>query len=135
MKSSIVILILLFSHMLVFSQKVFDFKIKTKENSQERTEMLDLFRAELKDSYKTDFIFVVDHFKVCGDFAWFKGLVQRKDGREIELLDDTYDCCHVEALYKKNKGKWLILESGAFSTDVWWDGIWERTTAPTVIFE
>jgi hypothetical protein len=61
--------------------------------------------------------------------------VQRKDGKEIELPDDSYDCCHVEALFKKNKEKWQILESGAFSTDVWWDGIWERTATPAAIFE
>ncbi len=135
MKRNFIILLLLFFQMQLFSQKVSDYKTKTNENSKERTEMLDLFRAELKADYKTDFIFVVDHFKVCGNFAWFKGTVQRKDGKEIQLPDDGFDCCHVEALFKKNKGIWQILESGAFSTDVWWDGIWERTAAPEIIFK
>ncbi|TGL50039.1 hypothetical protein EHQ55_07140 [Leptospira meyeri] len=106
---------------------VLDYKTKTKSNEKERTYLLDLLRANLSNEFKQEFVFVVEHFKISGDYAWFRGTAKRKDGKEISLSEDIpYDCCHVEALFKKVNGKWQISESGAFSTDVWWDGIQSR---------
>jgi hypothetical protein len=83
--------------------------------------MLDLLRARIKQEFKQEVHFVVNHFKIGGDFAWFKGDAIRLDGKEFEFSQEgQYDCCHVEALFKKEKGKWTIAESGAFNTDVWW---------------
>ncbi|MCW7506672.1 hypothetical protein ND816_02440 [Leptospira levettii] len=122
----------------LYSQSVvLDYKTKSKSNEIERTYLLDLLRARMSNKFKQEFIFVVEHFKVSGDYAWFRGTAKRKDGKEIELTEDiAYDCCHVEALYKKNNGKWQISESAAFSTDVWWDGIQQRyPKAPKEIFQ
>ncbi|MBM9546507.1 hypothetical protein JWG40_05730 [Leptospira sp. 201903074] len=106
---------------------VLDYKTKTKANEKERTYLLDLLRTNLSNELKQEFIFVVEHFKISGDYAWFRGTAKRKDGKEISLSEEIpYDCCHVEALFKKTNGKWQISESAAFSTDVWWDGIQSR---------
>lgn len=108
-----------------FSQTVIDYKIKNKANEKDRTAMLDLLRDALQKEYKQTFIFVVNHFKVRGDYAWVMADAQRKDGKEIQL-DENYDCCHVESLFKKKNGKWTILDYAGFSTDVWYYKIWER---------
>ncbi|TGL55814.1 hypothetical protein EHQ59_03250 [Leptospira kemamanensis] len=123
-KSIYILLVFLFSFGLYSQTNVLDYKTKNKSNEVERTYLLDLLRANLTKEFKQEFVFVVEHFKLSGDFAWFRGTAKRKDGKEIELAEDLpYDCCHVEALYKRVNGKWQIAESAAFSTDVWWDGI------------
>ena len=109
-----------FSIQFSFSQTLRDFKKKTEENTKERTAMLDLLRSDIKNYLEQDVVFVVNHFKVYGSYAWMEGTVQRKDGKEIVFTEDAYDCCHVEALFKKVNGSWILKENGAFSTDVWY---------------
>ena len=97
--------------------------------------MLDILRANLYQEFEQELVFVVNHLKVGNNYAWFEGEAQRKDRQEIILPNYDYDCCHVEALFKKINGKWYLVKSGAFSTDVWWDGIWEdHEDAPRAIF-
>jgi hypothetical protein len=110
----------LFSIQFSFSQTLRDFKKKTDENTKERTEMLDLLRTDIKNDLEQDVVFVVNHFKVYGSYAWMEGTVQRKDGKELKFPDEAYDCCHVEALFKKVNGAWVLKANGAFSTDVWY---------------
>lgn len=102
------------------SQTIRDFKKKTEANAKERTQMLDLLRNDIKNYIEQDVVFVVNHFKVFGSYAWMEGTVQRKDGKVVKLDGDAYSCCHVEALFKKVNGEWLLEENGAFSTDVWY---------------
>ena len=108
------------SMQLGYSQTLRDFKKKTETNAKERTAMLDLLRSDIKNDLEQDVIFVVNHFKVYGNYAWMEGSVQRKDGKELKFPHDAYDCCHVEALFKKVNGSWILKEYGAFSTDVWY---------------
>ncbi len=82
--------------------------------------MLDLLRDDIKNDLEQDVVFVVNHFKVYGNYAWMEGSVQRKDGKAIRFPDPAYDCCHVEALFKKVNGSWVMKTHGAFSTDVWY---------------
>jgi hypothetical protein len=103
-----------------FSQAVLNYKTKNAANEKERTLMLDIYRASLYKEYKQEFVFIVNHFKVSGNYAWMMADVQRKDGKQVKLPDDGYDCCHVEALFRKSGNKWLLADSGAFSTDVWY---------------
>ena len=110
----------LFSIQFSFSQTLRDFKKKTEENTKERTAMLDLLRTDIKNDLEQDVVFVVNHFKVYGTYAWMEGTVQRKDGKELKFPDEAYDCCHVEALFKKVNGAWVLKANGAFSTDVWY---------------
>lgn len=48
-----------------------------------------------------------------------EGSVQWKDERKLEISED-YDCCHVEALFRKEGGEWKLETHGAFATDVWY---------------
>lgn len=109
-----------------FAQTVRDFKVKNDVNVKERTQMLDLLRNSIKNDIEQDVIFVVNHFLVAGNYAWMEGTVQRKDGKTLRFPDDYYDCCHVEALFKKVNGAWILKEEGAFSTDVWYACIHKR---------
>ena len=59
--------------------QVQDFKTKNSSNQAQRTQMLDLLRGEIRKSVRQEVVFVVDHFKVSGEYAWFEGTVQRKD--------------------------------------------------------
>ena len=82
--------------------------------------MLDLLRTSVKNDIEQDVVFVVDHFLVSSTYSWMEGSVQRKDGKNPKMPADYYDCCHVEALFKKVGGKWILKENGAFSSDVWY---------------
>jgi hypothetical protein len=129
MKKNIVIalaaLILTVCFSTVFAQSVQDFKVKNAQNSKERTEMLDLLRNKLMGEYKQEFVFVVNHFKVNAQYAWFMGDAQRKDGKKVQVGQHD-DCCGVQALFKKSGGKWTLAEYGAFPTDVWYAGLEEK---------
>jgi hypothetical protein len=103
-----------------YGQTLRDFQKKNEANTKERTAMLDLLRNDIKNNLEQDVVFVVNHFKVYGNYAWMEGSVQRKDGKAIRFPDPAYDCCHVEALFKKVNGSWVMKEHGAFSTDVWY---------------
>ena len=137
MKSTLLTLILLLFVLTSFAQtaKVSDYKVKTASNAKDRTEMLDAFRADLYKEWKLKFEFVVGYFKRSGDYAWFEGTAERKDDKEMTFPDDSYDCCHAEALFQKKAGKWIMLEGAAFSTDVWYWGISKKhPLAPVGIF-
>jgi hypothetical protein len=116
------------------AQTVVDYKTSSALNSADRTVMLDLLRNKMKGEYKSDFVFTVRHFKVASNAAWFMGDAAWKDSKKMMLSSDK-DCCHVEALFKRVRGKWQILASESFSTDVWYEGIWERYTVPKAIFK
>ncbi len=103
-----------------YGQTLRDFKKKNDSNAKERTAMLDLLRVDIKNDIEQDVVFVVNHFKVYGSYAWMEGTVQRKDGKELKFPDEAYDCCHVEALFKKVNGSWVLKANGAFTTDVWY---------------
>ena len=80
-----IFIILLFTTLMTipfcFSQTLRDFKKKTETNAKERTAMLDLLRTDIKNDLEQDVIFVVNHFKAYGNYAWMEGTAQRKDGK------------------------------------------------------
>ena len=120
---------------IVNAQSIADFRVKNAYNESDRTMMLDILRANLYQSFKQEFIFQVNHFKVGGGYAWFKGTAERRDGRPVRAGEDD-DCCHVEALFSKRGNKWYIEDASAFSTDVWWVGIsYKYPRAPRAIFD
>lgn len=116
------------------AQKINSYKIKTPANTKDRTAMLNIFRAKLYEEHQQEFTFVVKKFNVYGNYAWLQANVKRTDNKDIEILEGEFDCCHTEALFKKSKNKWYLVESNAFSTDVWYDGIWERYHLPKKLF-
>ncbi len=112
---------LFFTQETVSAQSMRNFKVKNEANTKERTQMLDLLRNEIKNDIEQDVIFVVDHFMVSGTYAWMEGSVQRKDGKQLNFPEEgEYDCCHVEALFKRVNGNWILKKQGAFSTDLWY---------------
>ena len=119
------------------AQTIYDFKVKNASNEKDRTAMLDILRASMYQYQKQQFIYVVDHFKSSGNYAYFTGKAQRKDGKEITFPEDeAHDCCYVSALFVKKAGKWYIEDSCIFPTDVCNYGISSRhPLAPIGIFD
>ena len=131
-KRTLFISLLLMMFSISKAQRILDYKVKNNLNVKERTMMLDIYRATLYQEYRQEFVFVVNHFKVGNNYAWFTGEATSKDGKRYGFGEN---CCHVEALFKKIGSKWYIAESGAFSTDFWYEGIQERyPNAPAAIF-
>ncbi|MEN9973267.1 MAG: hypothetical protein RIS20_1614 [Bacteroidota bacterium] len=126
MKSILFVISTFLFQSFISAQTIRDFKVKNDANVTERTKMLDLLRTEIKNDIEQDVIFVVNHFLVSGNYAWMEGTVQRKDGKTLQFPADYYDCCHVEAIFKKVNGTWILKEEGAFSTDVWYACIHDR---------
>lgn len=119
-----------------FSQTVQDWTIKSKENQAERSQILDVARSEVKKDIKQDVIFQVIHLKTAGDYAWFQANALPKNGGELKMPEEYYDCCHVEGLFQRTDGKWNAVEFAGFSTDVWYLEIPEKyPKAPKAIFE
>lgn len=118
-----------------FSQTVQDWTIKSKENQADRSQILDVARAEVKKDIKQEVIFQVTYLKTAGNYAWFQANVLAKNGGELKMPNDFYDCCHVEGLFEKVNGVWKVVEFVGFSTDVWYWGIAEKyPKAPKSIF-
>ncbi len=137
MKKLLIVVIFLASAQIVSAQQIKDYKVSTETNAKERTIMLDLFRAKLQKEFKQEFVFSITVFNVSNKYAWIKGSAARKDGKKIVFKKDEadfMDCCHVEALMIKKSNGWNVAEQGAFSTDVWYDGIWKRHNAPIAIW-
>ena len=135
MKKTLLVLLLIMGTQISYSQVIRDFKTKNANNITDRTMMLDILRASLYEDYKQEFIFVVEHFKVSDSYAWFQGTAQRKDGKPIKFEYDGANTDYVTCLFKRSNGKWYIVESDAFGTDVWWYGIDSRyPAAPKKIF-
>ncbi|MDP9079842.1 MAG: hypothetical protein M3O71_20625 [Bacteroidota bacterium] len=137
MRPKYLILFLLLCTLKAYPQNtIVDYKVKTTANAKERTEMLDALRAYLYKDLKMTLEFYVDHLKVANNYAWLQGSADRKDGKDLKFPDDgEYDCCHVETLFQKKGGKWVVAEEGAFSTDVWYEGIAKKyRAAPKGIF-
>ena len=116
-----------------FGQQIESFKKKTDSNRQERTLILDILRASLYQDYKQEFEFVVNKLNVSSQYAWFQGTAVRNDRRKVRTKNGN--CCDVDALLKKNYGKWYIVELQAFSDnrDFIYE-IWEDYNVPRELF-
>ncbi|TCI84539.1 hypothetical protein [Tenacibaculum sp. M341] len=104
------------------------YKVKTTQNKKERTELLNLVRAQTGD-----YLFIVNTLNVSKQYAWFQGTQVRRDGKPIET-SEYEDCCHTEALLKRSGKTWKVIEFGSNSTDVWWFGLWETYQLPKTFF-
>ena len=130
--------VFLFTTSVSFGQGILDYKIKNASNAKDRTAILDVYREYLYRQYKQEFVFVVKHFKIGNNFGWLMADLKRKDGGSLVLPSDEgeSDCCHVEALFRRTNGRWIIVEHMEFSNDIWWQGIGRRyPTAPPAIFD
>ena len=127
MKKTILLILIVALTTIGSAQNLRNFKTKSTANSVERTQMLDLMRERVYDHVQQDVVFVVNHFKVMNNYAYFEGTAQRKDGQSLEQsIDQDYDCCYCGGLFRKTNGYWQELESAFFPTDLWCAGLTER---------
>jgi hypothetical protein len=124
----LLIFILLAGGFTLNAQQVRDFKKKDDRNAAERTAMLDLLREEVWKEINQEVVFVVNHLKVSGKYAWMEGTVFGKGGTPVELPEEEYDgccydCCHIESLFSLQNGHWTIASYGLFSRDMWYLGL------------
>lgn len=108
----------------------------------ERTAILDPVRHILEGQINQRVVFVVDHLKVDGSWAFFKGTPQTPDGNSIDyrgtlLEQDSEEADEITvALLGKIDGRWTVIKHGFFTTDVWWQRLWERVPGcPSSIFD
>ncbi|MFN5318926.1 MAG: hypothetical protein ACK5CY_08795 [Bacteroidia bacterium] len=128
-------LVSLFMCSMMSAQPVLDFKTKNENNVQERTQMLDLLRNEVRLAFKQEVVFVVEHFKVCGNYAYLEAVAQRKDGKKLVMDTPGADCCRAGALFVKNSGIWQIARDGVFRSDAWnWCIVYDFPMANRAIF-
>ncbi|MFK5924976.1 MAG: hypothetical protein QM496_22575 [Verrucomicrobiota bacterium] len=108
--------------------------------AKERMNILDAVRDPLEASIHQKVIFVVDHMKVEGDWAFLIATPKTKDGGKINykgtVFEDDADFADelTVALLKKKRNRWFIVTHAYFTTDVWWHGIWDDYKAPQSIF-
>jgi len=119
MKKAVCIFVSWFMCLIADAQVVLDFKTKNDRNVKERTQMLDLLRNEVRSAFAQEVVFVVEHFKVCGNYAYLEAVAQRKDGKKLSIDSPGADCCQAGALFIKHGGVWQIARDGVFRTDVW----------------
>ncbi len=110
----------------ILAQNLLDYKVKNIVNQKERTSLINTFKGAIIKEYKQNIVLNIRVLNVCDNYAWLMANAQRKDGKQFIMPKGDYDCCHVEALLQKKKNIWYIVEQGTFSTDVWWEGIWDR---------
>ena len=119
MKTIFCFLLGTFTYITLSAQPIQDFKIKIESNSRARTQMLDLLRNEIRNTYNFEAVFTVNHFKVSGNYAYLESVAQRKDNKKLIISEDGGECCQVGALFFRNNGTWEVALNGIFPTDVW----------------
>ena len=126
MKKSIISIFTLFiifnasAQLKTTSSNILEDRVKTDSNKKEVIELLDILRADLYTNFKQEFVFVVKEISFKKNYSWFIGEVERKDGENIRMIDNNSTCCQVEALFKKNQGRWHLIEAQAFSKHPWY---------------
>lgn len=96
-----------------------------------RAELLGLIRPIAIRDVGAPVVFKVKQFRTNGQYAFFAGDAQRPNGVEIDREktplvrrngpSDFWDCCHMEAVFIKQNGRWRVAEASLGSTDVWWE--------------
>lgn len=112
-----------------------NWKDKTPANETERKQILDAVRADIHQKGYPEFQFVVNHLMLKDGFAFFKGDAKNADGSTYSTSGEAEDCCHVEALLKKENNTWKILAASAFSTDAWYVCLWQEFNVTKDIFD
>ncbi|MEC5126007.1 hypothetical protein VSU19_04560 [Verrucomicrobiales bacterium BCK34] len=112
-----------------------------KAGTAERTAILDPVREPLQKAIGQKVIFVVDHMKMDGDWAFVIATPKTKNGGPISYVgtgfeDDANEADELTvALLRKKNGKWTLVEHAYFTTDVWWENLWENyENCPRSIF-
>lgn len=103
-----------------------------------RKAILDAVRPEADRELGAPVAFVAREFNVLRDWAFVALEAQRPGGRAIDPVLtpfalrngedalDMFDCCHVEAVLKREPQGWRVLEAGVGTTDVWYTAWCDR---------
>lgn len=98
----------------------------------ERKAILDTVRPVAEAELGKPVEFVVGEFNISGSWAFVALNAQRPGGGKINAYQtpfaerngeeavSMFDCCHVEAVLRKEQGVWRVLESGVGTTDIWY---------------
>ena len=112
------------------------------KGSPERKAILDALRAPVERDLKQKVIFVTDHFKVQGTWAYVSGTPQNSTGGDPDYsrtkYADQFDTGAFDnnffALLRKTGGKWKVTHYLIGCTDVCYLDWWRRYKAPKGIF-
>lgn len=116
-------------------------KIYTPQaGTPERKVILDKIRPEVEDSVIKNVKFKVSTFKIRENWAFVNGMMLDKNEKpldesaiEARYGNDTWDN-NFQALLKKVKGQWTIVQVASGCSDVCWIGWDEAFKAPKAIF-
>lgn len=112
------------------------------KGSPERKAILDALRLPVERDLKQKVVFVSDHFKVQGNWAYVSGTPQNSTGGDPDYSMTKY-ADHVDsgafdnnffALLRKTGGKWKVTHYLIGCTDVCYLDWWRRFKAPKAIF-
>jgi hypothetical protein len=113
-----------------------------EKGSPERKAILDALRVPVERELKQKIVFVADHFKVQGTWAFVSGTPQNTEGGEPNYSRTPY-ADQVEsgafdhnffALMRKTAGKWKVTNYALGCTDVCYLDWWRKFRAPKAIF-
>lgn len=113
-----------------------------EKGSAERKAILDALRVPVERELKQKIVFVIDSFRVQGNWAFIGGQPQNGEGErpnytgtpyqeavESDMFDNNFF-----ALLKKAGGKWRVVTRAIGCTDVCYVTWWKDHKAPKVIF-
>ncbi len=113
-----------------------------EKGSAERKAILDAIRIPVERELKQKVVFVADHFRVQGTWAFVSGTPQSANGGQpdysitpyAEAVDSGAFDNNFFALMRKTGGKWKIVTRAIGCTDVCFADWWSRYKAPKAIF-
>ena len=92
----------------------------------ERKAVLDALRPAVEARLGPDVEFVVAHLRIEGGWAFVIADPQRKGGKPIDGWAifgehfDNMDGLRTEAVLRRTKGRWRVVDWGIGATDVWY---------------
>ena len=113
-----------------------------EKGSPERKAILDALRIPVERDLKQRVEFVVENFKVQGNWAFIGGSPQNNNGAQPDYSTTKYAALvesgafdnNFFALLKKTAGKWKVATYAIGCTDVCFTDWWSRYKAPKAIF-
>lgn len=135
MKATILLAILLLSST-AFGQAT----VTPEKSSPKRKAILNALRVPVERDLKQKIVFVTDHFKILGNWAFVSGRPTTKSGGKPNLKgtawegsEDVYDD-NFFGLLKEEGRKWKVVAYAIGCTDVCYTNWWSKYKAPKAIF-
>lgn len=97
--------------------------------SPERVELMNALRLQVRNDLGGDPVFVVQHLRSNGQWAFAQLEPQWRDGRAIDLTktpiyrenpDFPIDGVRTEVIWRKEGPRWQVYAHAIGATDVWW---------------